>query len=102
MIVERNQPSRRKKCFFFLHFSSHYPWPDDDSCKLFDISFAPQNALLPTVGLVSYPSSGNTWLRYLVEAVTGVFSGSMYHDIMLKKEGEKHKDYFLIKRWKLS
>ena len=26
---------------------------------------------IQTVGLASYPSSGNTWLRYLIEGVTG-------------------------------
>jgi hypothetical protein len=25
--------------------------------------------------LVSYPGSGNTWLRYLIEATTGIYTG---------------------------
>jgi hypothetical protein len=39
------------------------------------------------VGLVSYPSSGNTWLRYLIEGLTGFFSGSMYNDFLIGKKG---------------
>ena len=55
---------------------------------------------IPLVGLASYPrwelyctvlyprpSSGNTWLRYLIEAVTGRYTGSMYNDISLRKKG---------------
>ena len=39
------------------------------------------------LGLASYPSSGNTWLRYLIEGITGYYTGSMYNDIMLRKKG---------------
>ena len=39
------------------------------------------------LGLASYPSSGNTWLRYLIEGITGFYTGSMYNDIMLRKKG---------------
>ncbi len=51
------------------------------------MTFAPTLHQLPIVGLASYPSSGNTWLRYLIEGSTGVFTGSMYNDIMLVKKG---------------
>ncbi|KAB7497635.1 WSC domain-containing protein 2 [Armadillidium nasatum] len=30
--------------------------------------------------LVSFPRSGNTWTRYLLECATGIFSGSVYDD----------------------
>ena len=30
--------------------------------------------------LFSYPRSGNSWTRYLIEAATGVFTGSLYKD----------------------
>ena len=39
------------------------------------------------VMLVSAPSSGNTWLRYLVEKSTGFFTGSLYVDQMIYKKG---------------
>ncbi|KAG7167458.1 WSC domain-containing protein 1-like 3 [Homarus americanus] len=37
------------------------------------------------VWLVSFPCSGNTWTRYLLEAVTGIFTGSFYNDDFLYK-----------------
>jgi hypothetical protein len=45
------------------------------------------NRSLPAIGLVSYPSSGNTWIRYLIEAVTGVFTGSFYNDSAIGRRG---------------
>jgi len=32
---------------------------------------------------VSYPGSGNTWVRHLIEMGTGVFTGSVYNDSTL-------------------
>lgn len=40
----------------------------------------------PLVALVSFHGSGNTWLRYLIEQASGVFSGSLYCDTTLKSE----------------
>ena len=78
---------------FCFCFSTHYPWPNDDHCKRYFVGFARNSSSpLPIVGLASYPSSGNTWLRYLIEGVTGYFSGSMYNDIMLNKKGEQIGD----------
>lgn len=37
--------------------------------------------------LVSYPGSGNTWLRYLIQQATGVYTGSIYTDYGLIKNG---------------
>lgn len=41
----------------------------------------------PVMALVSYPGSGNTWLRHLIELTTGVFTGSVYSDKVLHKGG---------------
>jgi hypothetical protein len=30
--------------------------------------------------LVSFPGSGNSWLRYLIESATGIFTGSIFND----------------------
>jgi hypothetical protein len=38
----------------------------------------------PLVALASSPGSGNTWLRFLLEQATGVFTGSIYCDHSLK------------------
>lgn len=37
--------------------------------------------------LVSFPGSGNTWLRYLLQQVTGTYTGSVYKDYGLLKNG---------------
>ncbi|XP_059145586.1 WSCD family member GA21586-like [Physella acuta] len=42
---------------------------------------------LPVTGLVSFPGSGNTWLRFLIQEATGVYTGSEYHDTELRMRG---------------
>ncbi|XP_063833242.1 WSCD family member AAEL009094 [Ostrinia nubilalis] len=39
------------------------------------------------VALVSYPGSGNTWLRYLLQQATGIVTGSIYMDHSLRVHG---------------
>ena len=38
----------------------------------------------PLVALVSFHGSGNTWLRYMIEQASGIFTGSIYCDSVLK------------------
>ncbi len=66
--------------------STHFPWSDDEACKDLVVRFSAPHSL-PPVGLASYPSSGNTWLRYLIEAASGIFTGSLYDDVVLKRRG---------------
>ena len=35
----------------------------------------------PSVALVSYPGSGNSWVRQLLEAATGIYTGAIYCDL---------------------
>ena len=44
---------------FWLNIT-HFPWPSDPACHRYSVQFGRD---LPVVGLASYPSSGNTWLR---------------------------------------
>ena len=37
--------------------------------------------------LASFPGSGNTWVRYLLQQVSGIYTGSIYTDGVLKKKG---------------
>lgn len=32
------------------------------------------------MALASFPGSGNTWTRYLLQQATGIWTGSVYHD----------------------
>ncbi|KAG8194097.1 hypothetical protein JTE90_003040 [Oedothorax gibbosus] len=41
----------------------------------------------PLVALASFPGSGNTWIRFLVQQATGILTGSVYRDYSLKRNG---------------
>ena len=41
----------------------------------------------PVVALASFPGSGNTWVRYLLQQATGILTGSVYKDYALLKNG---------------
>ncbi|EEB20243.1 conserved hypothetical protein [Pediculus humanus corporis] len=41
----------------------------------------------PIIALVSFPGSGNTWVRYLIQQATGIHTGSVYKDFGLLKNG---------------
>ena len=59
---------------------SFQPWPQtlhsgtEANCSNYKNHFAQKGTFLPTVWLPSYPGSGNTWLRYLIEGTTGFFT----------------------------
>ncbi|XP_005095669.2 uncharacterized protein LOC101856414 [Aplysia californica] len=42
---------------------------------------------LPRTGLISFPGSGNTWTRHLIQQLTGLQTGSIYNDKQLLNEG---------------
>lgn len=46
-----------------------------------------ENAAKPIAALASFPGSGNTWLRYLLQQATGILTGSVYKDYGLLKSG---------------
>ena len=57
----------------------------DRICKNLTTTFSKQNPL-PLVALASFPNSGNTWIRYIIEGITGIFTGSFYmHEPMIRK-----------------
>ena len=59
--------------------TENYFWPSDPQCGQYRTRFVVSHSL-PTRALISYPGSGNTWIRYLLEATTGVFTGSVFND----------------------
>lgn len=65
---------------------THYPWVKSRGCEKFSTTFTKPGTLTPR-GLASFPSSGNTWVRYLIEGATGIFTGSMYDDTSLMMKG---------------
>ncbi|KAK6192839.1 hypothetical protein SNE40_004241 [Patella caerulea] len=53
------------------------------SCKNIERSSTP----LPLTALVSFPGSGNTWVRHMVQQATGIATGSLYNDSVIKYRG---------------
>nr|XP_054771256.1 WSC domain-containing protein 1-like [Lytechinus pictus] len=45
------------------------------------------NKTFPTIALASFPGSGNTWVRHLIEASTGYATGSVYNSRILASQG---------------
>jgi hypothetical protein len=52
-----------------------------------DMRFFSSDESSRTIALASFPGSGNTWVRLLIEQATGVFTGSVYNDKSLKCTG---------------
>ena len=65
-----------------FNLRSHIPWYGDKECEKFKVSFNTKKSV-PPIGLASYPRSGNTWMRHLIETLTGFFTGSVYHSSRL-------------------
>ncbi|CAL4110799.1 unnamed protein product, partial [Meganyctiphanes norvegica] len=61
-------------------------WASEKTCGLYNVMFAMPGAM-PLCALASYPGSGNTWTRYLIEAASGIFTGSIYKDQQLYMSG---------------
>ena len=61
-----------------------------------NVSFGQPGQFLPTT-LSSYPGSGNTWVRYLIEEFTGTYTGSIYNDNKLYLGGFEVKIRLLYK-----
>ncbi|XP_066966404.1 uncharacterized protein [Macrobrachium rosenbergii] len=53
-----------------------YTWPDDPLCSQLTVRFGKN---MSGAWLLSFPRSGNTWTRYLIESASGFFTGSIYN-----------------------
>lgn len=42
---------------------------------------------LKPIALSSYPGSGNSWVRSLIEEASGLYTGSIYNDVDLYMQG---------------
>ncbi|XP_057371251.1 sialate:O-sulfotransferase 1-like [Daphnia carinata] len=54
-----------------------YPWKGDPSCQHITIQMAQRDSL-PKWALTSFPGSGVTWLRQMIESLTGIYTGSVH------------------------
>ncbi|XP_047469295.1 WSC domain-containing protein 2-like isoform X2 [Penaeus chinensis] len=64
-------------------------WPQDANCSSYKLWFGLR---VPSAWLLSFPRSGNTWTRYLLEGAAGVVTGSVYHSKYLKGLGYMGED----------
>ncbi|XP_068216403.1 sialate:O-sulfotransferase 1-like [Palaemon carinicauda] len=61
-----------------------YKWPDDPLCSKHAVTFGKN---IDAAWLLSYPRSGNTWSRYLIESSTGIYTGTIYKSQSIKRLG---------------
>ncbi|XP_033761170.1 WSCD family member CG9164-like [Pecten maximus] len=59
---------------------------EEESCQPRKLSFLPGRPKYRTA-LLSFPGSGNTWVRHLIQELTGFYTGSIYQDKTLAKNG---------------
>ena len=52
-------------------------WTNDDNCTQFNVSLLEHKSIQPRA-LVSFPGSGNSWIRMLLMGVTGIYVDSVY------------------------
>ena len=48
------------------------------------LTYIPKSSRQYRVALASFPGSGNTWVRYLLQQSTGILTGSVYNDYEFK------------------
>ena len=79
---------------------SFQPWRslNDPECSSFVVQFI-LNASQPLMALATYPGSGNTWIRGLIERLTGYFTGSPYADKRLFQQGIPHSSILLFNNY---
>lgn len=78
----------KSKPNYFVHkygllYLGHLQTFKNWTCKPVLLSKIP----LPSTALASYPGSGNSWLRHLLQQTTGIATGSEYVDFSLKYHG---------------
>ena len=58
----------------------HFPWLNSSftTCQNLSTTLSPHSTFSSLIALASIPSSGNTWVRSIIEEATGIFTGSMY------------------------
>ncbi|XP_071849045.1 sialate:O-sulfotransferase 2-like [Apostichopus japonicus] len=58
----------------------------DERCL--EMTLKPMGSM-PLIAVASFPGSGNTWVRYLIERASGIYTGSYYDDGDLYNKGFK-------------
>jgi len=67
---------------------------EDERCK--PLRFLSTKPHVNNSLLVSFPGSGNTWVRHLIEQASGIYSGSVYGDMALYIGGKFWYDSLFV------
>ncbi|XP_057369211.1 sialate:O-sulfotransferase 2-like [Daphnia carinata] len=67
-------------------------WSNDTFCNQFSVHLLEENSVQPRA-LVSFPGSGNTWLRMLLMGVTGLYVDTIYpgDELFISKAGSTYE-----------
>ena len=65
---------------------------DADQCAKWHFSKPP----LMRTALASFPGSGNTWTRYLIQKLTGIFTGGIYKSLFVSNTAHSFVKYPLL------
>ena len=58
----------------FFYISRHpSPWPDDARCNSF-LTSSNKTENIPLVFVAAFPTSGDIWLRHMIEGVAGILT----------------------------
>ncbi|XP_058974515.1 WSCD family member CG9164-like [Musca domestica] len=85
-----NQKMTIRWCKELRYMQPELPAEPADAASEFNnpnISDNDDNSKTGLTALASFPGSGNTWLRYLLQQSTGILTGSIYKDYGLLKTG---------------
>ena len=65
-------------------------WNDDANCTRYQVRLMEMGSHAEPGALVSFPGSGNSWLRMLLMGLTGIFVHSVYagEDTTFQSKGE--------------
>ncbi|EFA05808.2 WSCD family member AGAP003962 [Tribolium castaneum] len=85
--TDRNQPFSRLKNYEYGIPGLRPPLRGRSKIQWCSTELKYIHPAIPPVALVSFPGSGNTWLRYLLQQVSGFYTGSVYKDYGLLKNG---------------
>lgn len=85
----KSNPRNASKVAFFNGKKYVSKSLDDKSTWCRNVTAIPlsQRANVPRTALASFPGSGSTWLRYLIQQTTGFLTGSVYRDYSLQRTG---------------
>ena len=79
-------PTRIEPMFEWGNWKTNHPWAGDSECGSFETRIARPGSLAKRA-LASYPGSGNTWIRYLIEGASGIYTGSIFYDKSIASAG---------------